>query len=403
MVLLLVLSYPCLSSANTGSVYGLGTVAPAMGNAYTAYPDDASAVYYNPAGLALEKGNAFSLGLSYFYPVLWTKGSDGITDYRDNDRVLGLTVGMDANLGHMTGYRQLSMLSFGLLLYTPPDRAYSVHAVPADDPSFTLYKDTASQLMLMIGMGYRVTSFLQIGASVLLSMPGKMRTLYYLDTGTSPPDAVLIENRRLTIGASPEIGLILEPADTFHVGAAYRARNSSGLTGETTFIINGTPELSQTDDEKIVTTPDQIAVGVSVTPTAEIRVNADATYSVWSDRDVTDTQGNAMGASDTITPAIGIEYRPVHTWALRTGYSYAPSPFPPQSGATNYVDSSKNIFSLGAGYMFHWLGSGIRTSVDAFLQLQALTERNNGKTPSFMSYTNGGLVWSSGISLTFHL
>jgi long-chain fatty acid transport protein len=384
-------------------MYGLGTIAPAMGNAYTAHPDDPSATYYNPAGLALEKGNEFSLGLTYFYPAVWIKGIDGVRDYIDNDKMPGFTIGIDTNLGYMTDYDQLSRFSLGLLIYTPPDRAYSVHAVPVQDQSYVLYQDTASQLMLLLGLGYRITSYLQIGVSALLFMPGKMTTLYYLDTSTSPPHAVLLENRDLTIAAVPEAGLIIKPFDRVEIGVVYRAKNSSGLSGLTTFIINNNPYIAQSSEEKVVTTPDQIALGVSITPSSGIRLNADITYSIWSNSGVTDTQDNFMGTMDTLTPAIGMEYHLKDRWVLRTGYSYSPSPFSGQSGNTNYVDADKNIYSLGAGYKFKLPRSGMETHIDMFVQLQQLVERNNDQPQPYMDYTNGGLVWSSGLSLTLKL
>lgn len=389
--------------ANTGSIYGLGAVAPAMGNAYLAHPDDASATYYNPAGLALERGNTFSLGLTCFYPAVWIKGIDGVRRYIDNDRMIGLTLGIDANAGHMTGYDELSGLSFGLLIYTPPDRAYSEHAVPVSDQSYVLYEDTASQLMLLLGLAYRLTSFFRVGVSALLYMPGRMTTLYYLNTATSPPSAVLLENRDLTISAVPEAGFILTPWKRVSIGAVYREKNSSGLSGLTTFIINNTPSLAQASEEKVVTTPDQIAVGISITPSSAIRINADLTYNIWADSGVTDTQNNPLGAVNTLTPAIGIDYRGISLWAFRAGYSYVPSPFSGQHTGTGYVDADRHVYSLGTGYRFRMPRSGIRTRVDLFVQLQQLVVRNNVEPQPFMNYTNGGLVWSSGVSLTLDL
>ena len=389
--------------ANTASIYGFGTIGPAMGNAYVAHPEDPSATYYNPAGLALENGNEVSLGLTYFYPAVWIKGIEGVRDYIDNDKVTGFSLGIDTNLGHMTGYHQLSKWSFGLFIYTPPDRAYSVHAIPISDQSYVLYKNTASQLMLLLGLGYNIASFLQIGVSAMLYMPGKMTTLYYLNTNTSPPNVVLIENRDLTISAVPEIGLIITPFKILDIGVVYRMRNSSGLSGMTTFIINDTPTIGEPAEEKTVTTPDQIAIGVSITPSSAIRVNADITYSIWSNTGVTDTQDNFMGGVDTITPALGIEYDLTNDWALRTGYSYSPSPFSAQSGSTNYVDADKNIYSVGAGYRFSLPRSHIRTRIDMFMQLQQLMERNNYKAQPSMSYSNGGFVFSTGLSIGFSL
>ncbi len=399
----LILSLSTVTYANLASIYGIGNKAIAMGSAFTAHPDDPSATYYNPAGLALERGNRISLGLSYYYPALWMQGIDGKKQYIDNDKVVGLTLGIASNLGHLTGYHQLSDFSIGILLYTPPDRAYTVHAIPPDTPSFPLYKDTASQLMLLLGIGYRITDYLQIGVSSLLYMPGTMRTDYYVDTSQNPIQTIGKVDRGLVIMATPEIGIIGKPSRMVDIGLAYRARNASGLKGVTTFSLNGKQITSETNDEKVVTTPSQIVAGVSVKPSARLRINADLTYSLWSDSDVTDTEGDPLSATDTLEPSIGVQYQLTKDWALRGGYRYAPSPLPAQTGQTNFIDSDRHIISLGAGYGFGWFSPNIRSVLDLFVQLQQLTGRNNAKQPAYESYSSGGSVWSMGIALTFKL
>lgn len=392
-----------VSYANLASVYGIGNKAIAMGNAFTAHPDDPSATYYNPAGLALEKGNTISIGMSYFYPTLWVQGIDGRRQYIDNDKVLGATLGIAANLGHLTDYKQLSDLSIGILLYTPPDRAYSVHAIPTDTLSFPLYKDTPSQLMLLIGIGYRISDYLMVGVSSLLYMPGSMKTFYYVDTNQTPIQTVGLVDRGLIIFATPEIGIIGKPSHTVDIGFSYRASNASGLKGPTSFFLNGQEITSETNYEKIVTTPSQLSAGVSLKPSDRLRINVDLTYSLWSDKDVTDTEGNPMSATDTLTPAIGVQYRLTDDWVLRGGYQYAPSPFPAQTGLTNYIDSDRHVVSLGGGYGFGWFSPNIRSQLDMFVQLQQLTSRNNAKQLPYESYSSGGSVWSMGVSLTFKL
>ncbi len=403
--LISVLTHITTSYANTGSVYGLGTIAPAMGNAYTAHPDDPSALYYNPAGLALEKKDQLLIGLTYFSPLIWVKGTFGAKNYIDNDRVIGLTVGLATNLGHMTGYRQLSRISTGFFLFTPPDRAYTVHAIPTSTLSFPLYKDTASQLMLLFGLGYRVSRYLQLGASILLVMPGQMTTSYYINPSSTSQslNPIVLINRSLIISAAPEFGFIVKPLKKFAFGAVYRQKNSSGLHGSTGFIINGQPYISEIDYEKVFTTPDQIAGGVSITPVNNLRINADVTYSVWSDKSVTDTQGNSFTANDTISASVGVEYKPTQEWAVRGGYTYSPSPFPPQTGTTNYMDSDKSIYSIGGGYNFGWFKTDIKSCINVFIQMQQLKERNNNSQLLSLGYSDGGDVWSSGISISFRL
>ena len=62
---------------------------------------------------------------------------------------------------------------------------------------------------------------------------------------------------------------------------------------------------------------------------------------------------------DIFIPRLGVEAtvldHPVVNLVVRGGYSYEPSPVPPQRGRTNYADTDKHGLSVGLGVELHIL------------------------------------------------
>jgi len=77
-------------------------------------------------------------------------------------------------------------------------------------------------------------------------------------------------------------------------------------------------------------------------------------YATWSD--YVDRHGesptSAYGWSDTLSPTIGARYS-VEKVSLLADVSYVPTPVPPQTGRSNYVDNDRFSGSLGAEYAFN--------------------------------------------------
>ena len=89
-----------------------------------------------------------------------------------------------------------------------------------------------------------------------------------------------------------------------------------------------------------------------------------------------DTQGDLAGFEDTFSTRAAA-WMPLREGIQgQLGLGYDPSPVPPQTGRTNYVDNDRVVASLGASHDTDWLG-GAR--VDWFLQLHALLPRDTDK------------------------
>lgn len=82
---------------------------------------------------------------------------------------------------------------------------------------------------------------------------------------------------------------------------------------------------------------------------------------------------------DTLSPTLGARYR-WHDVSALFDVSYTPTPVPPQTGRTNYVDNDRISSSLGTQYRFNLMHTDVW--IGAQLQLHRLLERHQTKLPT---------------------
>ncbi len=134
--------------------------------------------------------------------------------------------------------------------------------------------------------------------------------------------------------------------------------------------------------------PRQFAFGVGWRD-RHFAASGDFTIQQWSQY-----RGNhdeAAGFHDTLVTAIGGGIAMTRGLWLRGGVGYRPSPVPPQTGRTNYVDNDMWILGLGASQTLKIDGNELEVAV--FSQLQLATPRQDIKQrlaqhPSCQSNTN---------------
>jgi len=146
---------------------------------------------------------------------------------------------------------------------------------------------------------------------------------------------------------------------------------------------------------------------------------ADLSFNQWSDfpdpnLDITvdlkipilpvnlnDSQSYPPNFHDTFTARAGVEYLAVDAYDfdffIRTGYSFDPSPVPPQTGETNYLDTDRHIGGLSLGWQWDGVNDyrfEVPILFDLGLQAQYLVERtvykNNDVDPSNPGYPHLG-------------
>ena len=105
--------------------------------------------------------------------------------------------------------------------------------------------------------------------------------------------------------------------------------------------------------------PTIIGAGYGISLTDAIRLEANLEWLEWS---VNDTQTANLGANgsqsvsqdwdNTLTFALGGDWRFSEGWVVRAGYAFIESPIPDETMAPILPDADRHVLSLGLGYTF---------------------------------------------------
>ncbi|MDF7798141.1 outer membrane protein transport protein [Pontiellaceae bacterium B1224] len=105
--------------------------------------------------------------------------------------------------------------------------------------------------------------------------------------------------------------------------------------------------------------PNIFGAGYGIQLTDDIQVEALIEWIEWSVNDVQTATVTGLGTfelvnnwEDTITAAIGGSWQFAEGWVVRAGYSFIESPIPDSSITPILPDTDRNIFGLGLGYTF---------------------------------------------------
>jgi hypothetical protein len=380
---------PALAEASVPDSYGFGSRSTAMAGAVCADASDFSAGYYNPAGLAEAPGIEIAVGYMYNAQRLTMNGRDnGVDD------VHGLVGGLVAP-GKIFGVP----FAFGIGVHLPDDGISFIKARRQGVPRWELY-DTRAQLMyLEAALAIRPFEFLEIGGGLayLSATRGRFGIRGRAEV-LRPFDSELEHevDADLTAVRFPQVGLRLLWEGWGNLGVTYRGQSNLDLEldalleGVVDFAGIEIPLLYQLEARTIASfTPQQVAVGLSVTKIPRFRLNLDVTWVNWSAYESPTAQIAALlevdpppgtpinlpdspapvvivppAFEDRVVPRFGVEYsgvsigspRTVHgveapllELPLRVGYVYEQSPVPPQRGVNNLVDTDRHTVTLGFG------------------------------------------------------
>lgn len=245
-----------------------------------------------------------------------------------------------------------------------------------------LYSDRMTAVTLAFGAGVALTENLSLGVGATLGLKANVVAPTYVVDAGRLSDILIDMNASVNIGASPHFGLSFKPTDRLRLSATAHTPQRVELGTSFTFLLTNGVEQSSGVTFVLDYTPWQVALGVAfdLIRATEHTLTLAGTllYAGWSgyvDRHG-DAPTDAYGWLDTLSPTLGLRYRWRDLSAL-LDVSYIPTPVPPQTGRSNYVDNDRIAGSLGAQYRFNVL----RTDMWIGAQLQAhhLSERHQTK------------------------
>ncbi len=420
-----------LASASPADTFGIGSRSVAMGGAVGGRVTDFSANYYNPSSLALADSTQLTLGYVHVDPTLEL-------DERAED-----LPSLDSwQLGLVIPGTVLDVpVAFGLAAHVTGDRLARIHTFTESEQRWFLYDARPQQLYLSTNLAARLTPWLAVGAGISF-VSSTTGTLHV--TGTSVAtnvydsrlehevEADLVSVRQLLLSTT------LSPTETLDVGLVYRGQgavnldidsNIAGAVDWATILIPIEYVLASQTVASFL--PRQVTLGGRYGVLRDLDAHLDLTWVQWSQApspvsaiegtlDVDEPPGLILdlaeppsraqqtgGLRDRIVPRLGLEWRSnddqAVTWALRTGYSYEPSPVVGGSAA-NLVDSDRHIVSFGTGLGFFRFGPSERGSLrwDSHLQVGLLSDRQL-PAPVDPPLSVGGHFIAVGTNVSLHL
>jgi long-chain fatty acid transport protein len=386
ILLIICLSYVWADKiyASGFNLYEHGAKGTGMSGAFSARADDASAIFFNPAGLAYLDGWNTYVGGTFILPKIKFSGSAPYPGYgveeETKDRTfyapavyltkrvhpkIGVGIGVYApfalgtewdNAAEYTG-RYISQRSELKGIYISPSAAYAYNE------------------MISIGMNLNV-----VYSSV------EMDRVYY-----TPFDENVLDVANVGISADNgiefgvDVGTLIKPLRNLQFALVYRSEISNEYEGTATFdqILTGDSSLDAIIEQQLpknkdgeyeigaeseIPFPAQFVVGIMYKPMEKLSLEFDYVRFFWSAFDEmpiyfskAKEEGDINTPDDEILPEnyedinqfrFGAEYQINRAFAVRLGYVYDETPVPDPTVSPFLPDNTRNDFSLGFGYTF---------------------------------------------------
>lgn len=370
-----------LGGALSAQVQGAGFAlieqsASGMGNAFAggaASAEDASTVYYNPAGMANLRSNQLLFAGHTILPQI--KFSDGGSVLADGQPLTGDKTqdgGSDELVPNVYYVHGITPdLKFGLAINVPFGLA-----VKYDDNWIGRYHAVDSELKTVNinpSLAYQATEKLSLGVGVSVqTVDVKLSSAIDFGSLVLEPQQhdgfVSIKgdnHNNLSYGWNA--GLLYEFTDATRVGLAYRSAIDHKIRGDADFTVPG--DVSGITDSGLfvdskasadVTFPQTLSLSAFHKYNDALAVMADITWTGWSAFDELRVKYDNSQQPDSVTTedwkdayryALGVNYRMHPQWLLRTGIAYDETPVPNAQRRTPRIpDNNRTWFSLGLGY-----------------------------------------------------
>lgn len=406
------LAWSATAAANPFELYGASAGSGALGQAVTARSSDWASLWYNPGGLGFSEphmaiGTLMSFDdvqvklkprpAGYDLPDMGASSAAIPSAYRLSARESTKDVSnlYDFVMGAVGSFG-FDNLRMGVAVSLPMTRLGQQNSHFADEReqygsnrlNFELYGDRSQHQVILVGVGYKVLSWLSAGVSLSVMPAGTaVSTVYLDDAGRQQDVRVSVHNDQLGRTA-PIVGLSAEPTDNLRLGLSWRSGNFFRLDIQNNIQIKG----FQTDSKSfpiqqnvhmvLNASPSQLAGGAAFTYD-RWNVAADAVWLRWSE--YVDTQNELAGFRDTLSLRLGTQYKATDDRTLRAGLQWEPTPVPNQTGRTSYVDNDRVVLSVGAAHQIEVFRRPVILSW--FLGLHHLLARDTNKK-ALSSYPN---------------
>lgn len=339
------------ASANGFYINEHDTKVTGRAGASVATDTDASAVVFNPGGLAVGEGTSFTVGASVISAAATYTTPDGqATDTNGSPAVLPAV---------MISHRINDMFAVGVGFHLPFGLAVSW---PDSSPqSGIVTKQSLRTYFISPTVGvnlHKQVPGLSIGAGVDL-VPSTVQLEQNIYFGNEQGSAVLGGD---AFGIGGRVGIMYRPEaeKRLSFGLVWKSQVNLDFTGKGDFDMAAPYRSQLPPDGDISTTlklPMSISGGVAFRPTPQLELEANAVWINWkkfSTIDITLPDGShsvqPQDYENTVTIRVGGEYKINPKAAVRAGYIYDPTPVPDTTLSARLPDINRHDITLGGSY-----------------------------------------------------
>jgi hypothetical protein len=253
-----------------------------------------------------------------------------------------------------------------------------------------LYSDRMTATSLAFGAALRLVPELSFGLSFTLSLVNAAEANTYVPNSTDYEQLLVSTDVGVTASVAPHFAVTWAPVDETRVSAALHTVQKLEINTQIAAILPGGNESGTTRSSVHSYMPWIISVGmhqkVLQVGRHELGVAGTVSYSNWSsyvDRhgESPDRYGSRFAFRDTLSGSLGLRHA-TQVFGSFLDVAYQPSPVPPQTGRSNYVDNDRLSMSIGAERTFELFGLKFRPS--AQLQAHRLLPRYQRKNDALI-------------------
>lgn len=356
-----------------------------LGNAFAgagSSGDDASIMFYNPAGIALFDTPQAQADVSLINPNAYldiasaTDGTGGAISGGDGGNAASPAVVPSAYLvapvnDHVNVGLAINV-PFGLRTSYDDGWAGRYHAITSDLETVSVAGVASLKLSdrLSIGGGPFVSH-----AQTRLTNAIDFGTLCVgaLGLGTCSALGALPQQADGKIDVSGDdwsmgftAGLLYEPVKGTRIGLSWRSQSKVTMQGDADFdvpanasVLTSSGAFTDTTVSGTVTLPEIIGVSLHHDVTDEFAVMGDVVWTAWSRFDELRFSFGNPAQPDSVTPenwndtffvSVGATWRPTENWTLRTGVAYDQSPVDDNFRTPRIPDNDRYWVAFGADY-----------------------------------------------------
>lgn len=328
-----------------------------LGRSHSGYGvvgDDASAVYFNPAGMALLKEQQLQGGLAFIKPKseFTNTASTGDNTGINND---GGQNTITPNFYYVKPLNK--QWHFGLGITAP----FATHTNYADDfiGRYSGLETKITTVNINPSLSYKVNNRIALGMGI--SYQRLDATLSGAVNPAATDSKLAIEGDSAAWGYN--FGAMFSFADDSRIGLSYRSKMAHHIKGSATFT-----DLSSATNGRFAATadftaPESAYLAYTKPLSDHWRLSLGYRWTRWSrfeQLDVLFPDGVASQNSllvtqwnDSETMSIGLDYTINSQWTMRTGLALDETPIPDATRTVRTVDADRQWYSMGASYQYN--------------------------------------------------